>query len=48
MASDMEVQMKQRHGTELLHAEKKIAPTDIPSHFLNVYGDQAVCVSTVR
>ena len=47
MVSDMEVQMKQRCGTEFLHAEK-IASTDIHQHLLNVYGDQTADVSTVR
>ena len=52
MASDMEVQMKQRCVAEFLHVEK-MAPTDI--HWLNIFGDQTnvhkdqrVDVSTVR
>ena len=47
MASDMEVQMKQRCVTEFLHLEK-ISPTDIYQHLLNVYEDQPRDVSTVR
>ena len=47
MASDMEVHMKQRCVTEFLHAEN-IVPTDIHRHWLNIYGDQIVGVSTVR
>ena len=43
MVSDMEVQMKQRCVTELLHAEK----IDIHRCLLNDYGDQPVDVSTV-
>ena len=38
MVSDMEVWMKQRCGTEFLHAEK-MALTDIHGHLLNVSGD---------
>jgi hypothetical protein len=38
MVSDMEVYMKQRCVTELLHAEN-IAPKDIHRRLLNVYGD---------
>ena len=47
MAIDMEVCMKQRGGTEFLHAEK-IVPTDIHHCLLNTDGDQSVDVSTVR
>ena len=47
MTSDMEVGMKQRYGTELLHVEK-IAPIDIHQCLLNVYGGQPLNVSTVR
>jgi len=47
MESDMEVHMKKRHRIEFLHVEK-MAPTDIHQHLLDVYGDQAVDVSTVR
>ena len=43
----MEVHMKQRCVIEFLHVEK-IAPRDNHRHFLNVYGDQTVDVSTVR
>ena len=39
--------MKQRCVNEFLHAEKT-APTDNHQHLLNIYGDQAVDVSTVR
>jgi hypothetical protein len=47
MVSDMEVHMKQRCVTELLHAEK-FGPNYIHRRLLNVYGDQIVGVSTVR
>ena len=47
MASDMEVQMKQRCETEFIHAEK-MAPTDIHRHLLSVYRDQTVDGSTVK
>jgi len=47
MASDMEVHMKQRCGTEFLHA-KKIVPIDIHQHLLNIYEDQIVDMSAVR
>jgi len=47
MASDTEVCMQQRCGTELLHAEK-VAPTDIYWCLLNIYGKQRVDESTVR
>ena len=47
MASDMEVQMKQRRVTEFLHANK-MAPIDISQHLLSISGDQVVAVSTVR
>jgi len=47
MTSDMVVHMKQRGVIEFLHAEK-IAPTDIHQHFLNIYGDQTMDVSTAR
>ena len=43
----MEVQMKQRCVTELLHVEK-IAPNDVYQHLLNIYVDQPADVSTVR
>ena len=39
--------MKQRYGIEFLHVEKKMAPTAIHCHFLSVYRDQTVDVSTV-
>ncbi|MFV1073149.1 hypothetical protein, partial [Klebsiella pneumoniae] len=39
--------MKQKCIIEFLHAEI-IAPTDINSCLLNIYGDQTVDVSTVR
>ena len=38
MASDMEVQMKQRCVTEILCVEK-MTPTDIHQHLLNVDGN---------
>ena len=47
MLSDIEVCMKQRCGTEYLHAEK-VAPIDIHQCLLNVYGHQPVNVSTAR
>ena len=47
MASDMEVCLKQRGGTEFLHVEK-MAPTDIHRRLLYIYGDQAVDVSSER
>ena len=47
MVSDMEVRMKQRCETKFLCAEK-VAPAHIHSCLLNVYGDQAVDVNTVR
>jgi len=47
MTSDMELCVKQRCATDFLHAEK-IAPLDIHWHFLNIYEDQTVDVSTVR
>ena len=46
MVSDMEVRMKQRCVTEILHVER-IAPNDIHRRLLNIYGDQTVEVSTV-
>jgi len=46
-ASDMEVHMKQRGGTEFLHAEK-IAPIDTHQCLLSIHGDQTVAVSAVR
>ena len=46
MAPNMEVSMKQRCVTEFLQ-EEKMAPSDIRSSLLNVYGDQTVDVSTV-
>ena len=42
MASDMEVSMKKRCGTE------KMAPIGIHQRLLNTYGDKTVDVSTVR
>mgnify|MGYP001862769017 CR=1 FL=1 len=47
MAPDMEVHMKQRGVTELLHVEK-MAPTDINWRLLYVSGDQTGYVSTVK
>ena len=43
MASDMEVQLKQRCVMEFL-PEEKIAPTNIHLCLLNIYGDQTVDV----
>lgn len=40
-ASDMEVHMKQKCGTEFLHVEK-MAFTDIHQRLLKVYGNQTV------
>ena len=49
MASDMEVPMKQRGGTEFLHAEKKkMTSIGIQWYSPNVYQDQTVDVRTVR
>ena len=47
MASDMEVHVKQRCGTEFFHVEK-MAATDSTWHLLNIYEDQTVDVITVR
>ena len=47
MASDVEMHMKQRGGSEFFHVGK-MAPTDIHQHLLNIYGGQTVDVSTVR
>ena len=47
MVSAIEVRMKERCGIEFLHVEK-MAPTDFHGCLLNIYGDQAVDVSTVR
>mgnify|MGYP001855056762 CR=1 FL=1 len=47
MVSDMKVHMKQRCVIEFLHVET-VAPVNIHQRLLNVYGDQAVDVSTVR
>ena len=46
--SNMEVCVKQRCGIYFLHAEKKMAPTDILQLLLRVYGDQIEDVSSVR
>ena len=46
MVSDMEVCMKQRCATELLYAEKMV-PTGIDPCLLNIYGDQAMDMSTI-
>ena len=48
IVSDTEGCTKQRCGTEFLHMQIKIAPTDIHQCLLNIYGDQTVDVSTVR
>jgi len=42
MASDMEVRIKQRGGTEFLCAEKMV-PANIRWHLLNVDRDQTGC-----
>ena len=47
VVSDMEACMKQRCGTEFLHAEK-MASINVHQHLLNISGDQTVDVSTVR
>jgi len=47
LMSDMGVLMKQRCGTEFLHAEK-MSPTGIHQFLLNVYEVQTVDVSAVR
>jgi len=47
MAFDMEMHMKQRCGTELLHVEK-MALIEINSCLLNIYEDLTVDMSTVR
>ena len=47
VVSDVEVQMKQRCATEFLH-EEKMAPTDIPQHFISIYRDRTIDVSTAR
>jgi len=47
MASGMNVCMKQQCGIEFLPV-KQMAPTDIHERLQNIYGDQAVNVSTVR
>ena len=48
MTSDTEVRIKLRCIIELLHVEKKIAPTDIHQCLLNVYEEQTVDVSMMR
>ena len=47
MMSDMKVYGKQRCVIEFRLVEKMV-PTDVCQHVLNVYGDQAVDVHTVR
>ena len=47
MASDMEVWMKPRGGTEFLH-EEKVAPTDIHQDLQNVSRDRPVDVDAER
>ena len=47
MASDKEVHLKQRCGTEFLYMEKMV-PTDIHGHLLNTGGEQTVDVNRVR
>ena len=46
MASDVEVQMKQKCAIEFLHTGE-LEPTDIHRSLLNVYGDQTVDMITV-
>ena len=46
MVSDIEVRMQQNGVIGSLHADK-MAPIDIHQCLLNIYGDQAVDVSTV-
>ncbi|XP_027213410.2 uncharacterized protein [Penaeus vannamei] len=43
----MDVRQKQRYVTEFLHAEE-VRPADIHRRLVNVYGAEAVDVSTVR
>jgi len=43
LASDMEVHMKQRDGTEFLHLEKKAA-SDVHQCLLNICGDHSEVV----
>jgi len=47
MASDKEVQMKQRCVTEFHHVEK-MGPDDVHQCLLKVYENQIVDVSTVK
>ena len=47
-ASDMEVCMEQRHITEFLLHGEEMAHSDIHQHLLNIHGDPAADVSTVR
>lgn len=47
MTSDMEVCLKQRSGTEFIHAEN-IPFIDIHQRLLDINGDQTGAVSTVR
>jgi len=47
MPPNKNVHMKQRCGTEFLHAEKN-ATLAIHLHLLNVYGHQTVDVSTMK
>lgn len=47
MISNMEVQLKQRCGTEFLYVEKN-GTTDIHRHLLNTGGEQTVDMSTKR
>lgn len=46
-APDVEVLMKQRGGTEFLHAEK-MSPTDMHQYLQNICVDQKMDVSTAR
>ena len=47
MMPDVKLCMKQRCGTEFIHAEK-MASINVHQHLLNISGDQTVDVSTVR
>ena len=47
VTSDMEMCLKQRSGTEFIHAEN-IPFIDIHQCLLDINGDQTVAVSTVR
>ena len=49
VVSGMEVQVKQRHGIELLHMKKKKnSPVDVHLWLLNINRDQTIDVNAVR